>query len=95
MDMETLRKNYKSQILEIAHICNAKDIRVFGSVARNEFGTNSDIDFLVQMKPNSGFGIGGLKWRLEELLNVKVDIVTEKSLHALIKNQVLREAIKL
>ena len=47
------------------------------------------------MKPNSGFGIGGLKWWLEELLNVKVDIVAEKSLHALIKNQVLREAIKL
>ncbi len=95
MDIETLRKNYKAQILEIAEICNAEDIRIFGSVARNESDINSDIDFLVRMKPNSGFSIGGLKWRLEELLNTKVDIVTEKSLHALIKDQVLREAVKL
>ena len=95
MDIETLRANYKTQILEIASICNAEDVRVFGSVARNESNAKSDIDFLVRMKPNSGFGIGGLKWRLEELLNTKVDIVTEKSLHYMIKDQVLKEAVRL
>lgn len=95
MDIKTLRNNYKAQILEIASICDAEDILIFGSVARNESRVNSDIDFLVRMKPNSGFGIGGLKWRLEELLNTKVDIATEKSLPILIREQVLREAVRL
>jgi len=95
MDIETLRNHYKTRILEIAAICNAENLRVFGSVARGDARPNSDIDFLVRMKPNSGFGIGGLKLRLEELLNKKVDIVTDNSLHYVIRDRVLSEAVRL
>ena len=47
------------------------------------------------MKPNSGFAIGGLKYRLEELLNRRVDVVSENALHYLIKDQILKEAVHL
>lgn len=95
MNLMILKNNYRSQILAIAEECNVETIHLFGSVARGDGRSDSDIDFLVRMKPNSGFGIGRLKWRLEELLHTKVDIVTEKSLHHTIRNHILKEAIPL
>lgn len=52
-----LQGDYRKQILDIAEICHAENIRIFGSLARGEQNENSDIGFLVHMKPNSGFGI--------------------------------------
>ena len=95
MDFQTLKTKYKDQILQIADICSVENIRVFGSILKGRLTKESDIDFLVHMKPNSGFAIGGLKWRLEELLGRKVDIVSDNSLHHLIKAKVLKEAVYL
>ncbi len=95
MNFSTLQIEYKDRIIRIAEICMVDDIRVFGSILKGELSENSDIDFLVRMKPNSGFAIGGLKYRLEELLGRRVDIVSENSLHYLIKDQILREALHL
>lgn len=95
MDLKTLKRDYKDQILKIAEVCHAENIRIFGSLARGEQNEWSDIDFLVHMKPDSGFGIGGLKWRLEELLDCKVDVVSDASLNPLIKDSVLKEAVRL
>jgi predicted nucleotidyltransferase len=47
------------------------------------------------MKPNSGFGIGGLQWRLEELLKCHVDVVPDTCLHPRIKDKILKEAVPL
>ena len=93
MDLLTLKHDYKDKILKIAEMCHADNIRIFGSFARGDQNERSDIDFLVHMKPNSGFGIGGLKWRLEELLNCKVDVVSDTSLNPMIKESILQEAI--
>lgn len=95
MDLRTLRAKYKPKILEIARLCYAENIRVFGSVARNEATDTSDIDFLVHMQPGSGFAIGGLQWRLEELLKQKVDVVPDTSLHYRIRDKILAEAVAL
>ena len=55
--------------------------------------TESDVDFLVDVKPNhSSFSPGGLIADLEELLERKVEIVTENGLHWYIKNRILEEA---
>lgn len=89
MDLITLRKKYKSKILKIARLCHAENVRVFGSVARNEATDASDIDFLVHMQPGSGFAIGGMQWRLEELLQQKVDVVPDTSLHRAICDKIL------
>lgn len=95
MNLQTLQSQYKDKIFAIAKICMVEEIKVFGSILNGDLPENSDIDFLVKMKPNSGFAIGGLKWRLEDLLHRKVDIVSENALHDLIKNQILKDAVSL
>lgn len=95
MDFITLQRDYKGQILEIAETCHADNIRIFGSIARGEQNEGSDIDFLVHMKPDSGFGIGGMKWRLEELLNCRIDVIPDSSLNPIMKETILNEAIPL
>jgi len=95
MNLHTLQSEYKDKIFAIANTCMVEEIKVFGSILEGDLSENSDIDFLVRMKPNSGFAIGGLKWRLEELLHRKVDVVSENALHRLIKNQILKDAVSL
>lgn len=92
MDLITLRSKYKKQILEIAKRRKVKNIRVFGSIVRGEENKNSDIDFLVQVKPKAGFNLGGMYWELKELLGCEVDVVPETSIHWYLKDQILNEA---
>jgi len=88
-ELELKRKD----ILLLAKRYGAVKVRVFGSVARGEAGPSSDVDFLVEMEPGrSLFDLGGLLVELEDLLHCKVDILTEKSLHWYIRENVLQEA---
>lgn len=92
MDLQELRKR-REEILQIAARHGASNIRVFGSVARNEALTDSDIDFLVDMEPGrSLFDMGGLLMDLQEVLGVSVDVVTEKSLRDRVRERVLKDA---
>lgn len=69
---------------------------VFGSVARGESNEQSDIDFLVELPPQSTLlDLVGLELDLKETLKRDVDIVTFRSLHPLLKSIVEREAIDL
>jgi predicted nucleotidyltransferase len=83
----------KEQILALAARYGASNLRVFGSVANGTADENSDVDILVDMeKGRSLFDLGGLLMDLQQLLNRKVDVVTENGLHWYIKERVLREA---
>ncbi|ACK66958.1 DNA polymerase beta domain protein region [Rippkaea orientalis PCC 8801] len=97
MTLKQLIQNKREDILKIATKHGAFNVRVFGSVARGEENENSDIDFLIDydLAKTSPWFPGGLLVDLEELLGCKVDVVTEKSLNHLIKERVLKEAIKL
>jgi predicted nucleotidyltransferase len=60
------------EILRLAAQHGASNVRVFGSVAGNETGSESDIDFLVDFKPDyTVWDHIGLKQSLEDLLDVK------------------------
>ena len=86
----------RDRILQTAALHGARRIRVFGSVARRQDDADSDIDFLVEMEPGrSLFDLGGLLMELEQLLNTKVDVVTEKGLKERIRERVLNEALPL
>ncbi len=86
----------RQEILALAEKYGARNVRVFGSVARGEARPDSDIDFLVELEPGrSLFDLGGLLYDLRSLLGVEVDVVTEKGLRARIREHVLREAIPL
>ena len=83
----------REEILNITEHYGAYNVRIFGSVARGENEPDSDIDFLVDLEPDRTlFDMGGMLMDLQDLLQRKVDIVTEKGLHWYIKDRVLREA---
>ena len=80
--------------MRIAAKYGARNIRIFGSVARGEADAASDVDFLVDMEPGrSLLDLGGLQIELESLLDRRVDVVTERGLKARIRDRVLREAV--
>ena len=74
----------------------ARNIRVFGSVARGQADEESDVDFLVDLEPGrSLLDLGGLLMDMRELLGRRVDVVTEKGLRPRIRDRVFREAVPL
>ncbi len=68
---------------------------IFGSYARGEQRKKSDIDILVRPSKKMGFEFFGLAIELEEKLGKKVDLVTYKSIHPLIKDEVLKQEVKI
>ncbi len=84
---------YREDIFLIAHEHGARNVRVFGSAVRGDVGAGSDIDVLVDFKPErSLLDLVALKLDLEELLGCSVDVATEDALHWTIRQQVLKEA---
>ncbi|HEY9767824.1 MAG TPA: nucleotidyltransferase family protein [Coleofasciculaceae cyanobacterium] len=97
MKVKQLLQQKREEILAIAAKHGACNVRVFGSIARGEETSTSDIDFLIDYDraKTSPWFPGGLLADLEDLLGYKVDIVTEKSLHQLIRDRILSEAVPL
>lgn len=96
MTLETLLRAKRDEILQICAKYGARNVRVFGSVARGEADEQSDIDLLVEFEPNrSLLDHAGLWVELQDLLGVKVDVVSERGLKPRIRQRVLQEAIPL
>lgn len=90
---------YRSRIQKIARKYHVREIRVFGSVARQMASAQSDVDLLVDFdwstKTKSALRSIDLAIELERLLGRHVDVVTEKGLHWWIQPQVVTEAVPL
>ena len=83
----------RDEILRIAERHGARDVRVFGSVARGESTENSDIDLLVSAgEDTTPWFPAALVAELERLLGRKVDVVTEDGLYWLLRRRILQEA---
>ena len=94
--MNQLIENHRQQIRALASASGAKNIKLFGSMARDDAGPTSDVDFLVEMeKGKSAFALGSPLMDLQDLLGIRVDIVTPGSLHSAIRNKILNEATEL
>jgi len=93
MAAEQLLTTRREDILRIAAQHGARNVRLFGSVARGEAGDGSDLDFLVEMEPGrSLLDLAALRNDLMDLLGREVDVVTEDSLYWLLRRKILREA---
>jgi uncharacterized protein len=69
MTLRELLEVQRDEILRLADKHGALNVRVFGSVARGEADSNSDVDFLVEMEPHrSLLDQVGLIQDLEDLL---------------------------
>ena len=96
MSTSELLKEKREEILRTASKHGARNVRVFGSVARGEARPDSDVDLLVEVGPDrTPFFPGGLIADLEELLGKKVQVVTQEGLHWYIRERVLEEAVPL
>ncbi len=94
MRLDQLLEEKRGEILRIASEHGAREVRIFGSLARGEADRESDIDFLVELETGrSLLDLGGLQMELESLLGRRVDVVTVRGLKARIRERVLREAV--
>ncbi len=83
----------RDEIISLGEIYGATNIRVFGSVAREDENENSDIDMLITRQEKMGMGeYLRFKEGVENMFNRKVDLATEKSLSKYIKDRILKEA---
>ena len=82
----------------IAEFCRRHDIRrlsVFGSILRDDFGPESDVDFLVEFEPGkvpSLLGIAGMEIELSEIVGRKADLRTAEDLSRYFRDDVIRRA---
>jgi len=93
MGIAALVDEKKKEIREIAAKHGARNVRVFGSVARGDARPDSDVDFLVDMEPGRTLlDLGGLLMDPRDLLGREVDVVTEHRLKPRTPDRVLKEA---
>ncbi len=89
-------EKYKNTILEILRNHDVNKASLFGSIVRDELTDESDIDILIEFNgTKSLLDLARLKIDLEEALKCKVDVVTYKSLHPLLKDQILAEEVEI
>lgn len=85
---------YLSEHKELLKDLGVKSIALFGSVARGEEDTDSDLDILVEFHGKATFDkYMELKFFLEDRLNRNVDLVTEKGLRPHVRPKVEKDAI--
>jgi hypothetical protein len=88
---------HRDDILRLAAEHGASNVRVFGSVARDEATPDSDIDLLVDQDWSklSAWGGMGLVVALEDLLGRQVDLATPEELKPALRERILKEAVPL
>jgi uncharacterized protein len=95
MSIEAVRR-VRREILELASRHGARNVRVFGSVARGDDRPDSDIDFLVDVEPGRTLlDVIALEQDLRELLGRRVDVLTDGGLSPYLQRRILAEAASL
>jgi predicted nucleotidyltransferase len=92
--MNSVRSQFDRE--RIAAFCRRHRIRrlaLFGSVLRNDFGPDSDVDVLVEFEPGAKTGLAffGMQDELSEIMGRKVDLNTPGFLGSRIRDRVLHE----
>ena len=92
------KRNLNIPKAEIAEFCRRNHIRklsLFGSVLRDDFKPESDVDILVEFEPNFRVGLirlAGMEIELSQILGRKVDLRTPADLSRYFRQQVLDSA---
>ena len=87
--LKTLAQNWQA-----IQSFRVRSLALFGSVAGDRATTDSDLDFLVEFEGATTFDrYMDLKFFLEDLFDMPVDLVTKRSLKKEISQRVLQEAV--
>ena len=82
----------KKTLIEVLRKHGVKKAALFGSIVRGEITEESDIDLLIEFEGRKSLlDLAGLKLDLQELLRRRVDVLTYKSIHPLLKERILSE----
>ena len=88
----------QEKLPELRDLCakyHVRELAIFGSALRADFGGDSDLDFLVEFQPNSPIGLfelAGMQLDLQELFGRRVDLIPKKGLKSTMRDKVLSEA---
>jgi uncharacterized protein len=94
--IDQVQKTIKENETQIK-LFGVKEVYIFGSVVRGENHDKSDVDVFVVFEENakaSLMTLAKLQLFLELKLKTSVDLGTKNSLHRLLKDQILKEAIR-
>ncbi|MEO0532553.1 MAG: nucleotidyltransferase family protein [Cyanobacteria bacterium P01_A01_bin.123] len=86
----------KSDLVDFCHRHHIRKLAIFGSVLRDDFGPNSDVDFLVEFDPKHIPGLirlAGMELELSNLIQRKADLRTPKDLSRYFRDEVLQTAV--
>ncbi len=96
MGINEILKKHREEILEIAKRHGAFNVRFFGSVARNDADDKSDVDILIEIvRGKTLIDLIALNDELEELLDRKVQVVTDEQISPYMRNSIISEAVVL
>jgi uncharacterized protein len=85
-------KNFLKDFCRRHHI---RKLFIFGSYLRDDFGPESDVDFLVEFDPEhipGLFDVAGMEIELSEMLGRKVDLRTAEDLSRYFRDEVVAQA---
>ena len=86
--------NHREAIRRIALRHRVTNVRVFGSVVHGDDTEDSDLDLLVEPTAETTMmDIGAIRYELNQLLGIPVDVLTPRALPDHFKSVVLQEAI--
>ncbi len=95
LSLEDVR-GHRDEILDMARLHGIRSVRVFGSVARGDADSRSDIDLLVDVEEGrSLLDLGAFLMDVQDLLGRKVDVVTPAALRDHVRARAAREAVSL
>ncbi len=91
-EIKIILGNYKDKL---RNKYGVKELFIFGSYVRNEQKTSSDIDIIVEFYPNSKTFDNhmNLKQFLEEILNIRVDLITRDAIKSRYKKYIYKDLI--
>jgi predicted nucleotidyltransferase len=90
MRIDEVLRGKREEIRQIATEHGARNVRIFGSIARGEAKSTSDVDVLIELEPGRTLlDIVAIKQDLEDLLGRKVDVVTEAAVSPYLRERVL------
>src|SRR5439155_5626714 len=88
-----LIRQCRQRLLDAARRHGARNLRVFGSVARGDETPESDVDFLVELEPGRTLlDLIGFQQEAEEILGVGVDVAAPRMMKERVRARAMREA---